>query len=97
MTGLKFKAIRKALCLTQMEFAHMCGYAWSTDVSKYERGKKTSRGAIDTLVETMTMLYALRCKRNKMLPICVAVLYRELARGTDEDTIAVKELETFNK
>ncbi len=97
MTGLKFKAIRKALCLTQVEFAHMCGYAWSTDISKLERGKKTSQAVIDTLVETMEMLYTLRCKRNKMLPICVAVLYRELARGTDEDSIAVKELDQFKK
>lgn len=95
MTGLKFKAIRKALCLTQMEFAHMCGYAWSTDISKLERGKKTSQAVIDTLVETMETLYQLRCKRNKMLPICVAVLYRELARGTNEDSIAIKELDSF--
>lgn len=88
MTGLYFKAVRKALCMTQLAVAEVAGYAWSTDVSKYERGKETSEAVVSTLIDTIDAIYGIRVKRNPVLEIAVASNYVELTRGTDEEKMA---------
>ena len=92
MTGLYFKAIRKALCLTQLAIAEVAGYAWSTDVSKFERGKETSESVVDTLKETLNAIYTIRIKKNPLLEVAVASNYVELTRGTTEEPEAKANL-----
>lgn len=83
MNRLLFKATRLSLLMQQKELAAICGWSYSTEICKFEKGKDVSDDAKDIFVPMLELVFKMRKKQNPSLEIARAALYIEMARGTE--------------